>query len=327
MSVKTVDVSTIDQSTADELLECASRDGFMFVEGSGFTQKDVDDMFTMSKGFFALPLEEKLKFKIGADTDNRGFSGFNAEMLDPATQKKGDPKEAFNVGKYVNGKPIQPLPEFFNSSENSQIMSNMQNRLFDLSQRILKLLAMGLKIDEADGGSNWFANRHKQDTLSGSALRLLYYPGQKKADPEDEIRAGAHSDYGSIALLFQREGEEGLEILSPVSKKWEPVPYVGPKKPGMAPPVVVNVGDLLSYWTCGVLKSTVHRVKFPAKLQEDGSDRYSCVFFCHPERDIKLEPVPSAKIAAVTGRGANQGKIITAQEHLESRLRVTYGYS
>lgn len=283
-------------------------------------------MFVMSKGFFALPLEEKKKFALSAETDNRGFGGINSERLDPATQKKGDPKEAFNIGKYVNGKPIQPMPEFFNESDNAQIMSNMQNKLFDLSQRILKLLAMGLKIDESAGGCDWFANRHKRDSLSGSALRLLYYPGQKKTDPEDVIRAGAHSDYGSIALLFQREGEEGLEILSPVSKKWEPVPYVAPKEPGMAPPVVVNVGDLLSYWTCGVLKSTVHRVKFPAKFQEEGTDRYSCVFFCHPERDVQLEPVPSAKIASVTGRGANEGKIITAQEHLDSRLSATYGY-
>ena len=46
----------------------------------------------------------------------------------------------------------------------------------------------------------------------------------------------------------------------------------------MAPPLVVNIGDLLSYWTAGLLKSTIHRVKFPAKAQELGQDRYSIVF-------------------------------------------------
>ena len=45
----------------------------------------------------------------------------------------------------------------------------------------------------------------------------------------------------------------------------------------MAPPLVVNIGDLLSYWTAGLLKSTIHRVKFP-KAQELGQDRYSIVF-------------------------------------------------
>lgn len=324
MSVTTVDISTINQATADELLAAASRDGFLFVEGSGFTQKEVDAMFNMSKGFFSLPLEEKNKFPIGAE--NRGYNAINVETLDPATQKKGDPKEGFNFGKYINEKPIQPMPEFFQKPENADVISNMQTKLYDLSQRILRLLAMGLKIDDSAGGADWFSDRHRRDYPSGSIFRLLYYPGQKKADPEDEIRAGAHTDYGSLTLLFQREGEEGLEILSPVSKKWEPVPYVGPKEPGMAPPVVVNIGDLLSYWTAGILKSTVHRVKFPAKLQAEGTDRYSCVFFCHPEEEVKLEPVPSARVASVTGRGANEGKLITAQEHLQSRLSATYGW-
>ncbi|KAG5356915.1 UPF0676 protein [Yarrowia sp. C11] len=324
MSVKTVDISTINQATADELIECASRDGFLFLEGSGFTQKEVDDLFNMSKGYFALPLEEKNKFHIGPE--NHGYSGVNVETLDPATQKKGDPKEAFNIGKYINEKPVQPMPEFFMKPENDEIITNMMSKLYNLAQRLLKLLAMGLKIDEKEGGSNWFAERHRRDYPSGSLLRLLYYPGQKKTDPEDEIRAGAHTDYGSVTLLFHREGEEGLEILSPVTKKWEPVPFVGPKEPGMAPPIVVNIGDLLSYWTAGVLKSTVHRVKFPAKLQAEGTDRYSFVFFTHPEEEVKLEPVPSAKVAAITGRGANEGKVITAEEHLQSRLSATYGW-
>lgn len=74
------------------------------------------------------------------------------------------------------------------------------------------------------------------------------------------VRAGAHSDYGSITLLFQRPGQPGLEILPPSSQTngprntsndapWTPVPVTPPgTENDLSPPILVNIGDLLSYW-------------------------------------------------------------------------------
>ena len=75
----------------------------------------------------------------------------------------------------------------------------------------------------------------------------------------------------------------------------------------MAPPLVVNIGDLLSYWTAGLLKSTIHRVKFPA--QELGQDRYSIVFFSHPSDNALLEPVPSEIIRKL------REEVLTKKQH------------
>lgn len=77
--------------------------------------------------------------------------------------------------------------------------------------------------------------------------------------------------------------------------------------------------------TCGLLKSTVHRVIFP----KDGhGDRYSMAYFCHPLDEAALEPVPSQVVldhAARTGRsGAKDGKVMTAKDHLRERLAATY---
>lgn len=166
------------------------------------------------------------------------------------------------------------------------------------------------------------------------------------------MRAGAHSDYGSITLLFQRPGQPGLEILTPEGE-WAGVP-VEPNQSSQGqgqgfafPPILVNIGDLLSYWTDGLLKSTVHRVVFPLSEQraenENEQDRYSIVYFCHPVNTTELVPVPSTIVDAhreerkgsqddKVGFGGGAGYLVpgkralTASEHLQARLAATYTY-
>jgi isopenicillin N synthase-like dioxygenase len=95
-----------------------------------------------------------------------------------------------------------------------------------------------------------------------------------------------------------------------------------------SPPILVNIGDLLSYWTNGLLKSTVHRVIFPSETRRGGEDRYSIAYFCHPINGTKLVPIPSDVIRAKTkgNKAANSVDVMTADEHLKSRLAATYGW-
>jgi isopenicillin N synthase-like dioxygenase len=83
-----------------------------------------------------------------------------------------------------------------------------------------------------------------------------------------------------------------------------------------------------------MLKSTVHRVTF-----EGGEERYSMAYFCHPLDDVRLEAVDSEVIMGYGDEGKEEldeqrkrlgltedgGRVITAKEHLERRLKVTYG--
>lgn len=140
---------------------------------------------------------------------------------------------------------------------------------------------------------------------------------------------------GSITLLFQRPSQPGLDILTP-SKQWAPVPVFPPSYPTSSfPPVLVNIADLLSYWTNGLLRSTVHRVNFPAEAKHGGEDRYSIVYFCHPGFDTELVAVPSKMVQEKImtegelvgyGGGIEGKKALTAKEHLEKRLEATYGF-
>ena len=77
--------------------------------------------------------------------------------------------------------------------------------------RVLRLLAIGLEVGLRPRASNhtddgqisdpeWLSSRHAMEKgPSGSVLRVLHYPaisGDPDFDPEVDIRAGAHSDYG-----------------------------------------------------------------------------------------------------------------------------------
>jgi len=198
-------------------------------------------------------------------------------------------------------------------------------------------LTIPSQIAPAEGGPSWFSTRHDR-TLgpSGSILRLLYYPSIPSStsyDPKTDIRAGAHSDYGSLTLLFQRPGQPGLEILTP-GGEWAAVP-VNPHDEAR-PPILVNIGDVLSYWTNGLLRSTVHRVVVPADARE-GEDRYSIAYFCHPLDEAELVAVPSEAVREFDGGEqelrrvgggkllGEEGRVVTAKEHLDRRLGATYG--
>lgn len=165
--------------------------------------------------------------------------------------------------------------------------------------------------------------------------------------PEKDIRAGAHSDYGSLTLLFQCPGQPGLEILTP-DQRWAPVPVYPDDLVGYPfPPILVNIGDMLSYWTAGLLKSTIHRVVFPSDgpgdLDSRQQDRYSIAFFCQPIGSTELVPVPSRVVkdyhkhkndggnqSSTVGYGGGASRLnpdqprMTAGEHLRSRLNATY---
>ncbi|KAJ5568497.1 hypothetical protein N7450_010983 [Penicillium hetheringtonii] len=333
-----------DPAVGKAMLDAAAKYGFLYVnsKGSDFTSEDVDHAFGLSKKFFASPAVEKETCRI--TPNNRGWSGMHTETLDPEHQRTGDFKEAMNFGDFKDGKAQQPIPPVLAPHESE--INDFAALCNKTCNRILNLLALGLEVPH-----DFFTTRHDPSGgPTGSILRYLYYPSifspaTASYKHDKDVRAGAHSDYGSITLLFQRPGQPGLEILTPEGT-WAPVPIV-PGNDASAfpfPPILVNIGDLLSYWTDGLLKSTVHRVVFPLAEQRSPNpqDRYTLVYFCHPVDATELVPVPSEVVkkhrakaggVGVVGFGGGAGTLepgkrpLTAAEHLESRLAATYGFT
>ena len=232
--------------------------------------------------------------------------------------------------------PQQPLPPAILPS--APLIGSFFDRCHDLCLKLNRLLGVGLAVDPP----SFFETAHlRSGGASGTTLRFLYYPpapAGAAAGPSD-VRAGAHSDYGSLTLLFRLRGQAGLEIRTR-SGGWATVPVAPPgTEAHAAPPILVNIGDLLSYWTDGLLRSTVHRVVFPgagggatAPGETDAGPRYSVAFFCHPVGTCALTPVPSERVARHAAPDDADGprnpyaerKVLTADEHLQMRLRASY---
>ena len=68
----------------------------------------------------------------------------NTETLDPAHQKKGDSKEAFNIAEYAHGKPQQAFPASLQAHESE--LGIFIDQCHSLCQAILRLLAKGLRV-------------------------------------------------------------------------------------------------------------------------------------------------------------------------------------
>jgi isopenicillin N synthase-like dioxygenase len=142
----------------------------------------------------------------------------------------------------------------------------------DLAARIMRLFAAALRLPE-----DYFASFIDAPV---SALRALNYPRQDAAPEPGQIRAGAHTDYGSLTILLPQAGSQGLEILAP-DGAWTPVPP-------LSGAFVINIGDLMARWTNDRWVSTLHRVVNPSPENGGNARRQSMAFFHQPNWDAEI---------------------------------------
>lgn len=135
-------------------------------------------------------------------------------------------------------------------------------------------------------------------------LRLLHYPPAQKTERR-QLGASAHTDFGALTLLLQ-DGTSGLQVLDSKTDKWVDI---APDREGY----VVNIGDMLSMWTGGLYKSSVHRV-----INDNPKDRYSVVFFFDGNLDCPLSPLDGSQVKE--GR-----KVLTVEDHMIKRMTESYG--
>ncbi|ORX56418.1 Clavaminate synthase-like protein [Hesseltinella vesiculosa] len=237
-----------------------------------------------------------------------------SERLDPEHQRQGDHKEGFNIRNFVNGNAFEKLPPVFD--EEKDFLEGFSRACHSTAMKVLEAFAIALEIPESEGGVEWFTKCHRYDAMSGEVLRFLKYPHGGEASYQEVIRAGAHSDYGSITLLFQKD-VPGLEVQAS-REAWISAPLIDDS-------VLVNVGDQMQEWTGGLLKSTMHRVTFLP--EHNHLDRYSIPFFVHPEDDTPLVPIPSKLVVGSSTDLTQDGKVLTAGQHLRRRLDATYSYA
>jgi isopenicillin N synthase-like dioxygenase len=295
-------------AVAERICAVARALGFVYLRGVAIAQSEVDALFAQLATFFALPAAVKSRLATAhraSDALRCGYVPQGREHEDPATPS--DIKEAFDLfseaGYYAEtfpatpeGAVAEPTPDV---AEFITGFDRFHARCARVADDILRAFAMGFGLSES-----YFVERHGRNNM----LRLLHYPPIPEHVIKGQMRVGAHTDFGTLTLLFQ-DPSGGLEVLS-ADGQW----ICAPSIPNT---VLINIGDLMQRWTNREFRSTSHRVGLPG--DERGSrSRYSVAFFCEPNNETDV---------ASLGTGQNSDSPLyaplNAGDHLRARLKGT----
>lgn len=161
-------------------------------------------------------------------------------------------------------------------------MTRYYRSMSGLARDLLHLFALALGLDEG-----WFDARVDREM---SSLCLNHYPALTAHPAPGQLRAGAHTDYGTLTIVAPTDAPGGLQVRTR-SGQWEDVAVM----PGT---FVVNIGDMMAQWSNDRWVSTLHRVSNPPPQAGGAARRVALVYFHQPNPDAVVECIPGCADAA-----------------------------
>lgn len=292
MSIPVIDLAEFRMGPEDRRLEigrlvdAACTDvGFFSVVGHAIEDHIIDDAHAAALEFFDMPINARLGAAKPDPTYPYGYAPFSTEALNRSIGGSDVPdlKEAYSVGPL--DEPPRPYAEMTDANERDvwaptlwpAAMPTLRTALeayyfamAELSATVMNSFAYALHL-----GDGWF------DPLigeHGSALRLAHYPALDRAPDSGALRAGAHTDYGTLTIL-RLDAEPGLQVQA-ADGAWFDV-----EAPDGA--LVVNIGDLMQRWSNDRWRSTMHRVVVPEGRHD--VRRLTMPFFHNANWDALIE--------------------------------------
>jgi isopenicillin N synthase-like dioxygenase len=267
--------------------------GFLTITGHGVPKPLIEATYNDAKAFFDLPPALKTAIRQPRPDMVRGYSGVGEEGLSYSLDNAspGDLKESLTVGQ-IEVPPDDPYyvhpdagqffaPNLWPSTPPTlrASWSAYFREMESLSAALMRMFALALGLDEHFFDDK--INRHI------SNFRAINYPDQPEQPVPGQLRAGAHSDYGSLTIVRQEAAPGGLQVMR-ADGSWADVPPVDDA-------FVVNLGDLMRQWTNDLWCSTMHRVVNPPRDKALGSRRISLVFFHQPNYDAMVSCLPGCQ--------------------------------
>ncbi|KAI0637480.1 Clavaminate synthase-like protein [Trametes polyzona] len=265
-----------DEAEIDKLWKAATELGFWYLENHG-VDEEVNQMFEMGAETMKLPSEEKMQYEQGDEGSSFGYKAAGAN----ATDEHGslDTVEFINVAKddalAWPGKVHREYPRTVNARMESTIKPFVEKSLA-VTGTLLAVLGERLGLP-----AGALESRHSREEPSGSEARCIKNPPRPGGISEEKAAIGAHTDFGSLSFLHNRLG--GLQVMVPGTNEWQ---YVKPI-PGHA---ICNLGDAMTIFSGGILRSNLHRVVPPPK-EQGYYERWSLVFFTRPGHSVVLRPL------------------------------------
>ena len=205
---------------AEQVGDALETIGFFTIVGHGVPEGVVRDARDAAYEFFALPLAEKMRVPRPSIAATRGYDP-------PANQKLAatlgndtppDLQEIFGMGDF--DLPDEPYyteghgKDFFSPNLWPQRPARMRpaceayyRALGGIGDELMRIFALALGIDE-----DYFDDKIAR---SISHIRFNKYMAQKEAPRPGQLRAGAHTDYGTLTILYGEDKPGGLQACSP----------------------------------------------------------------------------------------------------------------
>lgn len=273
---------------ARQIDDANSHIGFLGVINHGVAPRLLNDMYAITAEFFELAQDEKLAVRAQPGT-SRGYMPPKSRALARTRGRMtpADLVEFFSIGlpNVLAEDPwfrrARELGHFHDNvwparpAHFREIWQTYYAEMAEMAFEMMRLFALALGLDE-----RWFDDKVDRPI---SNLFANHYPPLREQPEPDQLRIGEHTDYGSLTLLYQRDAVGGLEVS--LDGSWIPIAPIPDS-------FVVNIGDLMARWTNDRWISTLHRVQNPT-FTGPASRRLSLPFFCQPNYDAVIEPVPS----------------------------------
>jgi isopenicillin N synthase-like dioxygenase len=277
--------------------------GFLIISGHYMDPNLMRAVADVSREFFDLPLEEKVK----CDASSRGGRGYY-RMQSKAFERTygkadapGDLRESFSFRLREGTTPsdvASPWPE--RPAGMQQIWMDYLSACDRLSAELMHICARALGLPDI-----WFDDKIDRPS---SSMTAQHYPKLLVSPKRGEIRGGAHTDFGTLTLLLTEDRPGGLQVMGTDDEWYDLKPVPGA--------YIVNLGDMMAQWTNDRWRSTLHRVVNPPLESGEASRRLSIVYFHHPNHDALIKCIPSCTDAQHPPKYAP----VVAGEHLRRKL-------
>jgi isopenicillin N synthase-like dioxygenase len=264
--------------------------GFYIIVGHGIDPSLIARVEAVSREFFDLPLDEKMKVHIGKTPGGVGYSAMGDVALAYTRGQAAPPdlNESFQIAKiditedgYFRSEAARGMIPTNRWPQRPTALKTLYTeyylRMGALAADLMRLSALALDLPET-----YFDDKIDRHI---SRLNVRLYPEQKTAPLPGQLRAAAHTDYGTVTILKPGDTVGGLQVADREGN-WHDVPAI----PGS---FVINQGDLMARWTNDRWLSALHRVANPPEEAKGGSRRLSIVFFHHPNYDAVVSCLPT----------------------------------
>ena len=267
------------------------RIGFLIVAGHGVPFAVIDDALAATWAFFDLGDAEKRRWMSPKGDFRRGYLPVGGNALAYTLDRESPPDliEAFTFGRFdlpqtpyymahretwfePNIWPVRP-PGF------RERLCTYYRTMESLAETLMRIFALALDMPET-----FFADKIDRHI---TAMRLNHYAEASRPPLPGQLRAGAHTDYGSLTILLATDAAGGLQVRVGDGTWCDVAPVPGT--------FIVNLGDLMAQWTNDRWVSTLHRVVNPPPAHRAGSRRASIAFFHQPNHDALIECLPTCR--------------------------------